>query len=109
MDVTFLDLTDLAGPFTRLDVEWHGTPDGPECPLSFNQVNHLAAFRATGRSTWIGGTLPVAGVEPDAVADALRRVLARHEALRCVPAEMLVGTPDDSGAAGDGGSAGDGG
>ncbi|MFE1667777.1 hypothetical protein [Corynebacterium bovis] len=107
--MTFLDLTDLAGPFTRLDVEWHGTPDGPECPLSFNQVNHLAAFRATGRSTWIGGTLPVAGVEPDAVADALRRVLARHEALRCVPAEMLVGTPDDSGAAGDGGSAGDGG
>ncbi|WJY76600.1 hypothetical protein CBOVI_00240 [Corynebacterium bovis DSM 20582 = CIP 54.80] len=112
MDVTFLDLTDLAGPFTRLDVEWHGTPDGPECPLSFNQVNHLAAFRATGRSTWIGGTLPVAGVEPDAVADALRRVLARHEALRCVPAEMLVGTPDDSGdggAAGSAGTAGDGG
>ncbi|MEL4164658.1 hypothetical protein MTQ16_07355 [Corynebacterium bovis] len=106
--MTFLDLTDLAGPFTRLDVEWHGTPDGPECPLSFNQVNHLAAFRATGRSTWIGGTLPVAGVEPDAVADALRRVLARHEALRCVPAEMLVGTPEGPGDAPSAGSAGDG-
>ncbi|MEL4162630.1 hypothetical protein [Corynebacterium bovis] len=91
--MTFLDLTDLAGPFTRLDVEWHGTPDGPECPLSFNQVNHLAAFRATGRSTWIGGTLPVAGVEADAVADALRRVLARHEALRCVPG--VIRGPDE--------------
>ncbi|MGO1963609.1 MAG: hypothetical protein ACTH2B_06975, partial [Corynebacterium sp.] len=59
MHVTYLDHVALTGPFTELRVDWRGEPGGTGAPLTFNQRNHLAAAAASGRSTWIGGTLPV--------------------------------------------------
>lgn len=93
MHVTYLDHVSLAGPFTELHVDWRGEPDGTGAPLTFNQRNHLAATAASGRSTWIGGTLPVAsgavtsaGAEAgaEAVAEAVQTVIAGADALRSV-------------------------
>ncbi|WP_420100268.1 hypothetical protein [Corynebacterium sp.] len=90
MDVTYLDHVHLAGPFVELEPHWHGVPqdDGP--PLGFNQRNHLAAVAASGRSTWIGGTVGIGG--PDGapawsdteLADAVRSVVAGAPSLRRV-------------------------
>ncbi|MDN6325455.1 MAG: hypothetical protein L0J70_08645 [Corynebacterium sp.] len=93
MHVTYLDHVALTGPFTELRVDWRGEPGGTGAPLTFNQRNHLAAAAASGRSTWIGGTLPVpsdaasgaaSGAVASDVAEAVRAVIAGADALRSV-------------------------
>ncbi|MGP9723039.1 hypothetical protein ACT3SZ_03350 [Corynebacterium sp. AOP40-9SA-29] len=89
MHVTYLDHVALTGPFTELHVDWRGEPGGTGAPLTFNQRNHLAAAAASGRSTWIGGTLPVpsgaaSGAVASGVAEAVQTVIAGADALRSV-------------------------
>lgn len=90
MDVTYLDHVPLAGPFVELELQWAGAPSGPRVPLTFNQRNHLAAVAASGRSTWIGGTVDIGGPDgtpawPDAeLADAVHAVVVGAPSLRRV-------------------------
>ena len=82
MEVTYLENVPLDGPFTELELHWSGEPSGPRVPLTFNQRNHLAAVAASGRPTWIGGTLGIPdGVPVSTVADAVRAVVGGADAL----------------------------
>lgn len=92
MKVTYLEHMELSGPFREFRLEWPELTDGavPPEPLdfrpNFNQRNHLAAFRATGRSTWIGGTvrLPDDLATDDDVAVLVRSLVDGADALRTV-------------------------
>lgn len=85
MEVTYLEHVPLTGPFTELELRWPDLPSGPRAPLTFNQRNHLAAAAASGRSTWIGGTVGVPdGTSPATVAGAVRAVVDGADALRTV-------------------------
>ncbi|MGP5929910.1 hypothetical protein [Corynebacterium glyciniphilum] len=82
MDVTYLDYVPLPGPFVELELHWHGVPLEAGRPLSFNQRNHLTAVAASGRSTWIGGTVDIGGADgvplwsDEDLAAAVRSVVA---------------------------------
>ncbi|MCJ7857444.1 hypothetical protein [Corynebacterium kalidii] len=85
MDVTYLENVPLDGPFTELELHWSGESSGPRFPLTFNQRNHLAAVAASGRPTWIGGTLGIPdGVPLSTIAGAVRSVVGGADALCAV-------------------------
>jgi hypothetical protein len=85
MEVTYLENVPLDGPFTELELHWSGGPSGLRVPLTFNQRNHLAAVAASGRPTWIGGTLGIPdGATVATVAEAVRSVVGGADALCAV-------------------------
>lgn len=86
MKVTYLEFEELSGDYREFRLEWPDAPSGAEAPLNFNQRNHRAAFRATGRSTWIGGIvqLPDDVATDSDVAELVQSLVDSSDALRSV-------------------------
>lgn len=95
MKVTAIDLVELSGDLTELQVQWTGAPLVCDAPTSFNQANHIRTHQRpptpeespdTGRTGgWLAGIVEVCGASPPVptrLAMAVGRLLSEHDALR---------------------------
>lgn len=83
MHVTAVDLTDLAGQLTEIEMTWTGAPARRDLPVAFNQANHVRAQTHNG-SAWLAGTVTLPDARPNRarLAAAVHRLVVEHDALR---------------------------
>ncbi|MEP9391984.1 hypothetical protein ABLE92_18025 [Gordonia sp. VNQ95] len=83
MHVTAVDLADLAGRLTEIEITWDAEPARCEVPVTFNQGNHVRA-QLTGSGAWLAGTVTLPDRHPDRsrIVEAVTRLLVEHDALR---------------------------